>query len=43
MNEEKKLVPRLRFPEFREAEGWEIKPLKKLFSKWQRLQAPLHR
>lgn len=26
------LLPKLRFPEFREAEGWEIKPFKKLFS-----------
>ena len=26
------LVPKLRFPEFREAKGWEIKPFAKLFS-----------
>ena len=27
MSEQKKLLPKLRFPEFREAEGWEEKPL----------------
>ena len=27
MNEVKALVPKLRFPEFREAEGWELRPL----------------
>ena len=29
MNEEKKLVPKLRFPEFRRAEGWEMTLLEK--------------
>lgn len=32
MNEQKKLVPKLRFPEFRDWDGWEVKPLQKLFS-----------
>ena len=32
MNEEKKLVPKLRFPEFREAEGWKGVPLSELVS-----------
>ena len=30
MSEEKKMVPKLRFPEFREAEGWQIEPLNQL-------------
>ena len=32
MNEEKKLVPKLRFPEFRRAEGWEMTLLEKCLS-----------
>jgi type I restriction enzyme S subunit len=34
MNEQGKraLIPKLRFPEFRDAGGWEIKPFAKLFS-----------
>ena len=32
MNKEKKLVPKLRFPEFRDWDGWEVKPLQKIFS-----------
>ena len=32
MNEEKNLVPKLRFPEFREAEGWKGVPLSELVS-----------
>ena len=32
MNKVKTLMPKLRFPEFRESEGWEVKPFKKLFS-----------
>lgn len=32
MNEEKKLVPKLRFPEFQGAEDWKVKPFEQLFS-----------
>ncbi|AJE98286.1 restriction endonuclease subunit S [Pandoraea apista] len=31
-NEEKALVPRLRFPEFQDEEGWEIRPFHQLFT-----------
>lgn len=30
--EKTKLVPKLRFPEFRGAAGWDVKPFQKLFT-----------
>jgi type I restriction enzyme, S subunit len=32
MSKGKPLVPKLRFPEFRKSEGWEVKPFQKLFT-----------